>query len=175
MESFPDQVKEYLASDDALVRKQLFQREPGLQQTLADPETRAAILNWLADDQAWEPSVEGLIQNCLIFLQGDASVSEDKTVRSFLLHPNPYVRLRAYEFLLSLYFPDKNREALFLLLHGMLSDSDDAVRTQAARYIERAGAVEELSQFLERWYKTAPNLGWEGTESFELVGRLLQK
>jgi len=175
MQEIPAGVREYLASDDALIRAQLLHINPNLKQTLEDPQTRTAILNWLASDEAWDSALSGFVLNCLGFLRSGAAVSEDQIVRTFLLHPDPYVRLRAYEFLLTLYFPDRNREAMFLLLHGMLSDSADAVRAQAVRYIERANAVAELRGSLERWYKRAQNLGWTGTESFELVEHLLKQ
>ncbi|HOU40207.1 MAG TPA: hypothetical protein PK829_02960, partial [Promineifilum sp.] len=83
------------------------------------------------------------------------------------------VRLAAYEFLLTLYYPDKNREALLQLLQNMLSDSEDAIRAAGARYADQADVAAELRSFLLRWQKTAPGQGWANTESFELVGRLL--
>ena len=175
MEEIPSEIRAYLSTNDSLFRVQIAQHYPGLQQTLNDPASRKAILNWLASDEAWDPTVSGFTSNSLEFLRAGAVEDEAQIVRGFLLHSDPQVRLRAYEFLLTLYFPDKNREAMFLLLHSMLSDTDDMVRTQAARYIERANAGTDLKDFLQRWYKTAPDRGWDGTESFELVEHLLQQ
>jgi ADP-ribosylglycohydrolase len=173
MQAIPAEVREYLSTSDSLYRAQVVQRYPDLQQTLNDPATRKAILDWLTSDEAWEPSLSSFTSNSLALLRVGAAQEEAQIVRSFLLHPDPWVRLSAYDFLLTLYFPDRNREAMFLLLHGMLSDNDDMVRAQAARYIERADAVDELRDFLQRWYKEAPGRGWADTESFELVGGLL--
>lgn len=173
MQAIPDEVREYLSTSDSLDRALVTQRYPDLQQTLNDPATRKAVLDWLASDKAWELALSSFTSNSLAFLRVGATQEEAQIVRGFLLHPDPGVRLSAYDFLLTLYFPDKNREAMFLLLHGMLSDNDDMVRAQAARYIERVDAVDELRNFLQRWYKEAPGRGWADTESFELVERLL--
>src|SRR5260370_22553026 len=175
MQEIPAGVREYLSTTDSLYRAEVAQRYPDLQKALNDPATRKAVLDWLASDEAWDSANSGFTSNCLEFLRAGATEGEAQIVRGFLLHPEPQVRLRAYEFLLTLYFPDKNREAMFLLLHGMLSDNDDMVRAQAARYIERANAVAELRDFLQRWYKTASDRGWAGTERFELVERLLNR
>jgi hypothetical protein len=175
MEAIPPEVREYLSTKDALFRAHVVQRYPVLDQVLNSPATRKALLDWLASDAAWNPTISSFTSNCLEFLRVGAAEGEAQTVRAFLLHPDPYVRLRAYEFLLTLYFPDKNREAMLLLLQGMLSDNDDVVRAQAASYIERADAVSELKDFLQQWYKSAPLRGWARTESFELIERLLNK
>ncbi len=107
-------------------------------------------------------------------MRSKAQESEAAAVKPFLMHPDSFVRLKAYEFLLTLYFPDRNREAMFLLFNGMLSDREDQIRAQAARYIQRANAVADLKDFLSRWLKQASRQGWETTESYELVEQLLQ-
>jgi len=175
MQEIPEEVRAYLSSDDALMRAQLLQTYPSLQQTLSDPQTRTALLSWLASDEAWQPDATGFVAHALAYLRVGAKQDEAPIVRTFLVHTDAHVRLRAYEFLLSLYFPDRNPEAMFLLLHGMLLDGDDTVRAQAAHYIERANAVGELRGFLESWRKVAPSRGWDGSESFELVERLLER
>ncbi|RIK44206.1 MAG: hypothetical protein DCC55_03180 [Chloroflexi bacterium] len=149
------------------------QRHPDLNQSLRDPSTRAALLEWLASDAARDPAQSGTVANTLEFLRIGATPTEAMTIRPFLLHPDPFVRLRAYEFLLTLYFPDKNREAMLLLFHNMLTDRDEAVRSLAVSYIERANAVAELRGVLETWLQTARQQGWENTETLELVERLL--
>jgi hypothetical protein len=85
------------------------------------------------------------------------------------------VRVRAYEFLLTLYFPDKNREAMITLLQNMILDNHDAVRVQGLRYIERADAVPDVLELLQRWRKIAMLRNWDKTESFEVVTRLLKE
>src|SRR5262245_26146075 len=173
MPEIPTEVKAYLISHNVLTREQLRQRYPNLDQLLSAPQTRKTILEWLASEVAWDESNAEFVMRCLEFLQDGATEDEASVVKTFLLHPNAYVRLRAFEFLLTLYFPDKNREALFLLLHSMLFDSADAVRKSGAAYIDRANAVTEMREFLQRWIKVAASRGWENTDSFELVQQLL--
>lgn len=173
-EAIPVEVREYLMMSDGLGKASVFQRYPNLQATLDDPKTRAAILNYLRGDEAWKESAAGFTMKCLEFLRVGAAAGEAPVVRIFLLHPDPYARLRAYEFLLTLYFPDKNREAMFTLLQNMILDDDDAVRASGARYIERAGAGAELRDFLRRWRRQAAGRGWEAKESVEIVDRLLK-
>jgi len=175
MPEIPPEVKAYVASTNLLVREQLRQRYPNLDQLLAQPETRQAILAWLSSEEAWDESTSDFVMRCLEFLQTDATETEAPIVKTFLLHPNSFVRLRAFEFLLRLYFPDKNREAMFLLLNNMLFDEDDAVRVSGAGYIDRAKAIGEFRDFLERWLKVAASRGWQNTQSFELIQQLLQR
>jgi hypothetical protein len=175
MQSIPAEVREYLASNDSLLRAELSRRYPDLNQTLNDPSTRSAVLAWLAGNEAWQDDLIHFTINCLKYLQGKASSDESQVVRSFLLHPNPHVRLAAYENLLTLYFPDKNPEALLQLLQNMFSDSDETIRVEAARYARQSGVVPELKGFLQRWRKLAVTQGWENFESVELVDQLLNE
>jgi hypothetical protein len=174
MASIPGEVRSYLSTNDSLVRAALAEQFPDLQETLADPETRDAVLAWLAGDDAWEAANAHFTMNALRYLQGKATQAEAQTVRPFLLHTDPNVRLAAYEFLLTLYFPDKNPEALLQLLQNMLSDELEMVRASAARYIKQSAVTPELERFLQRWQKTAQDKGWADTESYELVERLLE-
>jgi hypothetical protein len=175
MASIPVEVRSYLSTNDSLIRAVLAEQFPDLQETLADPETREAVLEWLESDDAWEAANTHFAMNALRYLQGKATQAEAQTVRPFLLHTNPSVRLTAYEFLLTLYFPDKNPEALLQLLQNMLSDDQEMVRASAARYIRQSAVTPELKRFLQRWQKTAEDRGWADTESYELVERLLQE
>jgi len=175
MPEIPPEVKAYLVSPNVLAREQLRQSYPDLEQVMSDPQTRKAIVDWLTSDDAWVEANASFAMRCLEFLLENASEEDATVVKTFLLHPDPLVRLRAFEFLLTLYFPDKNREAMFLLLHSMLFDSDDPVRVVGASYIDRANAIGELRQFLQRWIKVAISRGWENTRSYELVGQLLAR
>jgi hypothetical protein len=174
MKHIPSELKQYLSSEDRLYRARVLEQYPGLQQILENPGTRELIVSWLSSDEAHDKPSAELAASSLKFLRPNARQDDAPVIRTFLLHADGYVRLRAYEFLLTLYFPDKNREAMLLLLHNMLSDSDDMVRSQGARYIERAGAASELAESLRRWQKNAVSQGWQGTESFELVEGLLK-
>lgn len=175
MKNFSEELKAYFSSGDALSRAQLLQMHPQLQETLNSPELLTELLQWLSTNEPWDEANVSLTINVLGFLRAHSRESDASIIKVFLLHTNALVRLRVYEYLLTLYFPDKNREALFLLLQGMLSDHDEQVRAEAASYIQRADAVEYLRGFLERWIKTAADQGRGNTESFELIERLLRK
>ncbi len=174
MQGIPIPVLRYLSTKDSIVRAQIADQYPDLQQQLSDPATRTAILQWLGTDAAWDPSSLALLLNCLQFLQG-GTVEEAQIVRPFALHTDPFVKIAVYEFLLALYYPDKNPEALMLVCQSMLSDQNDKVRSLAAHYIDTINVMSEMKEFLERWYKNAKQLGWEGTESFERIGNILEK
>ncbi len=174
-EQIPIEVREHLSAGDGLGKAAVAERYPDIQATLNNPKTRVAILNYLASDDAWKDSSTGFTMKCIEFLRSGATQQEAHLVRTFLLHADHYVRLRAYEFLMTFYFPDKNREAMFVLLQNMILDDHDAVRTQGARFIERANVGVEFRPFLKRWRKTAAGKGWEGKESVEIIDRLLKQ
>lgn len=174
METIPKEVRAYLSTNDSLARAQLKQQVADLDEKLNAAETRTAVLNWLTTDDAWADTAVHFTMNCLSYLRGKASPDEAPTLRAFLLHPQPAVRRAAYECLLTLYYPDKNREALLQLLQNMLSDTDEAVRVEGARYVKQSGVAPDLKSFLQRWYKVAQDQGRSDSESVELVERLLQ-
>ncbi len=174
MDNIPIEARAYLSTNDSIARAQLAQRYPDLTTTLTDPTVRAAVLAWLAGDDAWDEANTSFTLNALRYLRSAADPSEAQAIRPFLLHPQPNVRLAAYEFLLTLYYPNKNREALLQLLQNMLSDSEDMIRSAGARYADQVGIAAELHSFLLRWQKTAHDKGWVDSESYELVGRLLK-
>lgn len=175
MKKVPTDVQHYLESEDALVRAQLLQAHPALETELQSENLRRALLAWLSEEAAWASEAENLAGNCIEFLTPKASADEAETVRQFSLHGNPHVRLRSYEFLINLYFPDGNQQALLVVLQAMLSDRSEAIRREAAGYIQRAGAGVVLQPFLRRWQALALERGWNETESFELVARLLAR
>jgi hypothetical protein len=175
MQSIPAEVRDFLSTDDSLLRAQLFQHFPDLNQTLNDPSTRNAVLAWLAGSESWDEKMTHFTMNCLKYLRAKATASESQIVRSFLLHPDPHVRLAAYEHLLTLYYPDKNREALVQLLQNMFSDSDEALRVEAAGYAKQSGVGAELKNFLLQWRKLAEAKGLGFMPSTELVDQLLNE
>jgi hypothetical protein len=172
MQDVPDSVLRYLSTRDSLLQAQIVDQYPELQKQLVDPNTRSAILKWLGQEAAWEPSNLPLLLNCLEFVRG-GSAEEAAVVRPFVLHPNPFVRIAAHEFLLALYYPDKNPEALLMVFQNMLSDESDKVRSLAAHYIENINVSGELKTFLERWYKNAKDTKTKDFESFERISRIL--
>lgn len=169
----PDSVLQYLVSADSLVRAQLIAAHGDLPAILSSLETRSALLRWLGSGDAFEPAVASLVVSALELLRLGESEQEEAIVRTFLLHENQEVRLRAYECLLTRYFPDKNRQAMVLLLHSMVTDESDMVRTAATDYIQRARIENEMRDFLARWIPFATRRGWIASESYELVERLL--
>ena len=171
----PDAVRSYLATEDALARAQLVADHPEIEAVLADDDTRRAILDWLSEAEAHRPENTSLVAGSLEFLRSGAGPQDAAAVRSYTLHPDSGVRLRAFELLLTLYFPDRNRDALLMVLQSMLTDADDLVRTAGARYVDRAGAAPELGAFLAGWTQEAPARDWHTGESAEVVDRLLTK
>lgn len=173
MTGLPDPWVAYFAAYDVLTREAVLRAHPELRDALQRPETREMLLEWLAGDAAWAPENAGLLPPVLEFLRPGAAEPEAARVKPLLMHPDPQVRLGAFEFLLTLYFPDRNPEALLLLLSGMLMDESERVRSAGAAYAARAGAQGHLREFLARWLAMAPARGWAGTESHEMVARLL--
>ena len=171
--AIPQEAREYLSAGDGLGQASVQQRHPNIQETLGAPATRAAIVAWLAHGETATPPNAGFVTRCLQYLGPKAAPHEAHVVRRFLLHSSASVRTAAYEFFIALYFPDRNREALYMLLNTMMIDPDDGVRAQAVRYIERAGATEELRPFLTQWRAGAYQSGWGRTSAYELVERLL--
>lgn len=169
----PDDFRAYLSSSDKLFRAQLLQERPLLAEELKDPSVRTALLAWIASSEAKGASLNAMRSNALEFLRTGASPEEADVVRRFLLDLDPNVRLGAFEFLLTLYFPDKDPEALLMLLHSMLMDPSDLVRSQAVHYIERSGLAGRLRDFLRSWLDAAAARGWDTGEDYELVSRLV--
>ena len=171
----PESVRSYLATEDALARAQLVADHPEIEAVLADAATRQTILDWLSGAEAQHPEHTSLVLGSLEFLRSGADPQDAAAVRSYTLHPDAGVRLRAFELLLTLYFPDRNREALLMVLQAMLTDADDRVRSAGARYVDRAGAAAELGTFLAGWSQQASARDWHTTESAEVVDRLLSE
>ncbi len=51
MSLLPAEIEEYLSTNDTLVRATLFQRHPELKETLSGEQTRAVLLEWLANEE----------------------------------------------------------------------------------------------------------------------------
>lgn len=169
----PQGMLEYLAVADLLAREDVLRRNPELREFLGSQAARQGVSEWLASDGAWAGPSAAAVEGALDYLRQSAVPDDAAIVKPILLHPAERARLRAYEFLLGLYFPDRNPDAVFLLLTGMLSDESDMVRSAGAVYVERVGATGQLRTFLERWRNMAQARGWAGTESYEQVARLL--
>jgi len=173
MKQIDPEVREYIASDESMTRVTILQRHEGLKERLKTPETRRGIIDWLGTAEAWQDANAGFVNKCIQFLNDGAKEAEADTIRPFLLHGDPFVRLRASEFLITLYFPDRNPEALLGVLQIMLLDREDAVRTAGLRYVERAALQDRFHAFLERWVALERGRGVRGTESLEVAERLL--
>lgn len=174
MSELPENIQKYLTVwNDTLARGMLLEEQPELTNLLDDPSTRHTLLQWLAGVESLDPQNALLTANALQFLRPSATSSDLSIVRKLLMHSDTIVRMRTYEFLLTLYFPDKNPEAMLMLLNSMLMDSDDTIRTQGVRYIQRANAVAELRDFLMSWQQAAASRGWLDSDSYELVQQVL--
>lgn len=170
----PQGMLEYLTAADLLARDNVLRRHPGLRELLDSPSARQGLSEWLGSDEAWAGPSAAAVEGAIDYLRQSALPDGAAIMKPFVLHPSERVRLRAYEFLLGLYFPDRNPDAVFMLLAGMLSDESDMVRAAGAAYVQRVGATGELRPFLERWRNTAEARGWAATESYGLVAGLLE-
>jgi hypothetical protein len=176
MQEVPAEVKEYILAPDTMTRGPLVERHPDLLKTMEDPRTRKAMLQWLATDEAFTHQGLALAGGYLLFLANHhPQASETPIVRPFLMHPDPEVRLHAYEHLLTLYYPDKNREAMYLLFTAMLEDQQDLVRKNGASFIRSSGAIDEFRPTLERWLKLSPGRGWQHTDAHVVIEQLVGK
>jgi hypothetical protein len=174
MAEIPPAVREYLSTEDVLYRAELSSRRPRLQEQLGDPATRAAVREWLGSEDAQEEGRGELVANALNYLLDAGPDPADVSLaRSFLQHPLHLVRLRAYQYLASVYFRDARRDALLEVLTRMMDDPHDSVRAQGIRLIERVGADTELRPVLVQWHRTADQRGFAGGESYELASRLI--
>jgi hypothetical protein len=172
MENIPVEVREYLSTGDGLGRAAVEQRYPKVKIVLNLPETRRALLEYLASDDPWLTPSPGFAMSTLTFVLSGAVQEETRFVRPLVLHPVAEVRLRAYTFLAQAAMQD--RVAQVELFEAMVMDSDDMVRSTGARLIEQTKTVPELRPLLERWLKVATARGWSG-ESKELIERLVKQ
>jgi hypothetical protein len=174
MRTLPDEIRAYLViRADARMLASLRERHPDLEERMNSPDTRRALVSWLGGDEARAQEHAPLTAAALKFLYSARDDEEAAVVTALLEHPSALVRLRSFEALLIPLFADRQIERLKPLLRTMLADADDLVRSAGARYMERSGTADDLRPFLEAWRTAAPARGWESTESFELVTRLL--
>jgi hypothetical protein len=174
MAEIPPAVREYLSTEDVLYRAELSRRKPEVEEQLRAAATRAAVREWLGSEDAQDESRGNLVANALNYLLSAGPDRNDiRLVRSFLQHPLSLVRLRAYEYLASMYFRDGRRDALLEVLARMLDDPHDSVRAQSIRLIQRVGADAELHPVLVQWHRAADQRGFVGGESYELASRLI--
>jgi hypothetical protein len=166
-------VREYIASDEDMTRLSILGQHAGLEQRLQTPETRRSLVAYLATEEAWSTREAGFTNKVIHFLHDGFSEAEAPAIRPFVLHTDPYVRLRTYEYLVMLYFPDRNRPALLMTLQNMLVDEAEPVRVAGVRYLERSGALGDFRGFLQQWVRHYSGMGMQ-LESVELAERLLK-
>jgi hypothetical protein len=173
VQEIPSDVREYLTAGDGLARKSVEAQHPDIRQKLQTPDTRAKLIRYLASDEPWQDPSPGMAVNTLGVLQAGAKQEEVPVIRPYLMHPQPQLRLRAYEFLMSVYYPAGERGSMLTLFQSMLLDSEDTIRMQGAQFIKGMKGQTELQPFLERWLKLAPQKGWDKTDSFGAVQNLV--
>jgi hypothetical protein len=174
----PQEVLQYLSSEDGLFRADLVQQRPDVTAMLQDPTVRSELLRWLATPEARQEGMAGLTANSLAHVRTSIEAGDRARItelaEALSQHPNYLVRLRSYELLLTLSFPSKDQPRMEALLSSMLGDPHDIVRSQAVRQIARASdAGVNLQHLLRAWHQQAPERGLVGTESYELAQRAL--
>jgi len=172
IDEIPVEVRQYLTAGDALAQASVEGKYPGVQATLRTPEVRQAILKYLNSKEAWDAPPTFAV-NALAFLVGDANAKELPLVRNLIAHPQPWVRVRAAQYRMAVYYPAGDRAAMVDLFEKMLVDEDDVVRLQAARWIRDFQAAAEMKPYLKRWTGIAAARGWTSTETFTIVATLL--
>lgn len=175
LDGISQDVREYLATNDSLYRACVRQKYPDIENKMKRAQTRNEIMTWLAGESPWKQEYASFAANCLEFLRAEASESESGALKPFLLHYDPLVRLRAYDYFVVTYFLDKNTQALLRLLESMLIDDDNRVRVAGIRYMERIGAEKEYLGFFKAWQIRAAMKGWLESESAELIMEILKK
>lgn len=175
LEAIPVDVREFLTAGDGLGQAAVMERHPNVKQNLKSPETRAALVAYLSSNEPWDNPTPSLTLNALAHIQRGATPEEAEHIRPFLLHDNPWVRLRTYQYLMVLFYPTKERQSMLTLFAGMLLDPDEVVRLQGARLITGTQTEKDLTPFLTRWLQTAKARGWEKLDSYLTVRDLLHK
>lgn len=170
IDEIPVEVRDYLTAGDGLAQAAVIERYPDVRRSLESPDVRAAILRYLASGEAWRDP--GFAINALAYLQGGASAKEVPAVRNLMTHPNPWVRVRACEYMLGVYYPAQDRVSMVSLFETMLNDKDEIVRVQGARWIRDFKAAPEMQSTLQNWLKIAAQRKWDGAESFQIVHSL---
>ncbi len=168
---WPQGVREYLATRDQLARAQLRRDDPGLDARLGSAEALAAATRWLGEDAA---ANETLTLGCLELLAAHPQDADPAVIRALVIAGPPMLRRAAYEVLFARHFRAGDREALAELITSMLRDPSDNVRRAVAAYAERAGLRDDLLPLLRRWLTAAAAQGWQDSESYELVTRLVE-
>jgi hypothetical protein len=171
----PSEVQDYLTAGDGLAQASVREQHPNLDDVLNAPATRAAILAYLASDEPFKDPSSGFTINALTFLQGAASAKESAPIHHLQRHPNPWVRVRAAEFLMAVYYPVHDRNSMLTLFKEMLNDTDEVVRVQAARWIKGTNAAPDLEGFLGNWLALARKNKWDKTESFQIIEALAKQ
>jgi len=174
LDEIPVEVRAYLSAGDSIGHLEVTQKYPNVERTLASPEVRAAILRYLRSDEAWKEPNPGFMIGALTFLQGAASAKELPAVQGFVVHRNPWVRVRAYEYMMAVYYPAGDSASMVKMFEKMLVDPDEVVRVQAARWIQGVGVVAAMRGYLQNWIQRAPERMWDHQESFTIIQELLR-
>src|SRR5207342_3196081 len=80
MQDIPVAVQEYLSTNDGLGRAAVEQQHPNVKAVLNAPETRKALLAYLASDDPWVTPSPGFAMNTLTFVLSGASQDETRFV-----------------------------------------------------------------------------------------------
>ncbi|HYW41453.1 MAG TPA: hypothetical protein VE959_01270 [Bryobacteraceae bacterium] len=172
-EQIPVEVRDYLTAGDGLAKASVKERYPNVQQTLASHECRAAVLRYLESDEPWKQPNVGFLINALAYLQAAANAKEAPVALKLAGYPNAWVRVRADEYLMGVYYPAGDRASMVKMYERMLNDSDEVVRVQAARWIKGTNAAAEMRGYLQDWISRAAERHWDHQESFTLVQEAL--
>ena len=174
-DQIPKQAREYLSAGESMAKAAVLEKYPDARRTLEAPATREAIVRYLASKEPWADPTLAFTMNALAYLQTVANAKEAQAIHPLIEYPNPWVRLRVYEYMMAIHYPPRDKPAMTDLFRQMLEDSDEIVRVQAARWISGLNLASEMRPALQEWIRTAPENKWDTQESFNIIQGLLKQ
>ncbi|MFN7993072.1 MAG: HEAT repeat domain-containing protein [Bryobacteraceae bacterium] len=173
IDQIPVEVRDYLTAGDGLAQAAVEEKYPDVKRILHAPATRAAVVRYLASKEPWADPAPSLTLNALSYLQQGANAKEAAAIHPLIEHPNPWVRLRVYEYMMAVHYPPRDRPAMIDLFQQMLSDPDEVVRVQAARWIKGLNLAQDMRPTLQKWTESAREHNWDTQESYEIIQSLV--
>jgi hypothetical protein len=170
----PTEVRDYPTAGDGLAKAAVQEKYANVETTLLAPARRAAIVQYLGSKEP-QQDPPSLTIDALAYLQRGASVKESATLLPPAQHPNAWVPLRVYEYMMAFHYPVRDEPSMVNLFVKMLADSDEVVRVQAARWIKGLNLAGRMRAALQQWTRQASARKWDQYESFESIQGLLRQ
>lgn len=134
--AFSPALVEYLTASDGLGAAAAEERHPGIRAQAESPEVRRQLMTYLQSKAALKPENTDFTLGALRVVQTRATANEAATFASLEKHPEPLVRLAAYESEYAGYFAQKESKAMRRLAERMLRDPDERIQTRGRDYLQ---------------------------------------